>query len=129
MSPPQVLGALLELDFEWRAPTVYRIEARPKKQRRRSSGDLQHLDRHSSSSSGGGGAGSAGDVAPPVQWDPNLVLRLNIYHTDDVAAAGGEPSGKVKRLYVLDLQLAEGHVCEFLQLSLKVIALLKTNRR
>jgi hypothetical protein len=115
-----VLGALLELDFEWRSPTIYRIEARPK--RRRSSNSNIPDDSHNNS----GAVGEEAVGTPPVQWDPNLVLKLNIYHTDDAAANETE---KVKRLYVLDLQLAEGHVCEFLQLSLQVISLLKTNRR
>ena len=78
----------------------------------------------------GDGEDVGGGTLQAPQWDPNLLLKLNIYHTED-ANAGGAAAGsldKSKRLYVLDLQLSRGHVCEFMQLSLKVIALLKTRR-
>ena len=136
---------------------MYRIEARPKQQQKNKtnrhrtqsnssedmgcdaeSPDSDH-DAIKAAAGGCGGAASDGDgddeedgggTLQAPQWDPNLLLKLNIYHTED-ANAGGAAAGssdKSKRLYVLDLQLSRGHVCEFMQLSLKVIALLKTRR-
>jgi hypothetical protein len=133
---------------------VYRIEARPKQQQKNktnrhrtqsnSSEDMgcdAESDHGATTAAGGCGGAAASDgdgdgedvgggTLQAPQWDPNLLLKLNIYHTED-ANAGGAAAGssdKSKRLYVLDLQLSRGHVCEFMQLSLKVIALLKTRR-
>jgi len=104
-------------------------------------------DSTTAAASAGGGGGAyddeetgGGRASQEPKWDPNLLLKLNIYHTEDpgagAAAAGGAGGAgtaagsgdKSKRLYVLDLQLSRGHVCEFMQLSLQVIALLKTKR-